>query len=110
MRLASLLSAAAIVVTLSGPSYAIEYITGHITQLEATYMPSKISLQMDVGNSACPVGKWLIWTTGAANTASQEAVYTTMLSALLSGNKVDFIINNNDINCVGQFFHIYSSP
>jgi hypothetical protein len=30
-----------------------------------------------------------------------------MLSALLAGKRVDFVINDNDATCTGQYFHIY---
>jgi hypothetical protein len=84
------------------PVHALQPITGHITVLESTYMPSSISLQLDAGNTACPAGKWLRWT----NTASVEATYSTMLAALLANKKVNFYINDNDTSCTGQFFHI----
>jgi hypothetical protein len=86
-------------------AHALQYITGHITVLEPTYLPDKIALQMDVGNTACPPGKWLSWV--QTRTRDTQSVYATMLSALLAGKKVDFVINDNDVTCEGQFFHIY---
>jgi hypothetical protein len=86
----------------SSPAEALQYLTGHITVLESTYMPTSISLQLDSGNTACPAGKWLKWT----NAQSVQATYSTMLSALLSGRQVDFVIDDNDTTCTGRFFHI----
>jgi hypothetical protein len=88
---------------------AIQYITGHITQLEPTYMPGRIMMQMDTGNAACPAGAWLQWNNGgqAGGALGSQAVYATMLAALLAGKVVDFIINDDDHNCVGQFFHLH---
>jgi hypothetical protein len=83
-------------------AHALQQLSGHITVLESTYMPTSISFQLDVGNAACPAGKWLKWT----NTASMQATYSTMLAALLAGRKVNFFINDNDATCTGQFFHV----
>lgn len=84
------------------PAHALQALTGHIVVLESTYMPGSISLQLDVGNAACPAGKWLRWT----NAASAEATYSTMLAALLANKKVNFYIDDNDASCTGRFFHI----
>jgi hypothetical protein len=96
----------AIAVFASGPAHALQYLTGHIVVLESTYMPNSISLQLDVGNTACPAGRWLQW----KKPGTMEATYSTMLAALLALKKVDFIINDNDSTCEGQFFHIWNMP
>ena len=93
------------------PAVALQYITGHITQLEPTYMPDKIALQMDVGNTACPAGKWLWWVNGAAaatGAQDSQSVYATMLAALLSRKSVDFVIDDGDTTCNGKFFHLHA--
>jgi hypothetical protein len=88
------------------PACALQYISGHITQLEPTYLPDQIAVQIDAGNTACPAGKWLWWALGPTHKDTQS-VYATMLAALLAGKRVDFVINDNDATCAGQFFHIY---
>lgn len=93
------------------PAAAFQTITGHITQLEPTYMPGTITLQMDAGNTACPAGKWLSWVNGASaipGAQNSQVVYATMLAALLSRKTVDFVIDDNDTACNGKFFHIHA--
>jgi len=109
MKHVFLASAVVAVLAFFQPAFALQYISGHITQLEPTYMPDGIALTMDVGNTACPAGKWLWWANGGAagGHQSSQAVYATMLAALLSGKKVDFIINDDDAGCKGQFFHLH---
>lgn len=92
---------------LVAPAHAIQYIQGHILQLEPTYLPDQIALQIDAGNTACPSGHWLWWNQGASTHKDSASVYATMLAALLAKKTVDFVINDNDTTCVGQFFHIY---
>ena len=106
MRNLVLLVSVAAAIAATGPAQALQYITGHVTQLEPSYMPNKITLQMDAGNAACPAGKWLVWTTGVNASPNTQDVYGTMLAALLSSKPVDFVINDNDASCNGQFFHI----
>ena len=84
------------------PAQALQFLSGHITVLESTYMPNEITLQLDVGNTACPAGTWLHWD----KKPSVEATYSTMLAALLANKKVNFVINDDDKACKGQFFHI----
>jgi hypothetical protein len=89
------------------PAQAIQFITGHVTLLEPTYMPGKFVLQMDVGNTACPAGTWLTWEKPASENV--RAAYATALTALMSGKTINFVINDNDTTCQGQFFHISSN-
>jgi hypothetical protein len=102
-----MLAAIAVSVGSIKSALALQYISGHITQLEPTYMPDQIALQMDTGNAACPAGTWLWWKVGSTTHKDTQSVYATMLSALLAGKRVDFVINDNDGTCVGQFFHVY---
>jgi hypothetical protein len=85
----------------AAPAHAIQYITGHVTLLEPTYMPGK---QMDVGNAASPAGTWLMWDKPAAEYV--QAAYATALAALMAGKVINFVINDNDTSCKGQFLHI----
>jgi hypothetical protein len=103
----SVLGACAVSVTSLSQAHALQYITGRITQLEPTYMPERIALQMDAGNAACPAGTWLQWVQLPTQHRDTHSVYATMLSALIAGKRVDFVINDNDATCTGQFFHIY---
>ena len=97
-----------ILVTLlfSLPSHAVENIIGKITALEPTYMPGYISFQMDTGNSTCPAGRWFVWNKGQDN---NKVVYATLMAALVSGKKINFIINDGDTTCTGAFLHLYQN-
>jgi hypothetical protein len=88
----------------AAPAHAIQFITGHVTLLEPTYMPGKFVLQMDVGNTACPAGTWLSWEKPAVENV--QAAYATALAALMGGKVINFVINDNDTTCKGQFLHI----
>jgi len=85
----------------SSQAHALQYITGHVTLLEPTYLPDMISFQMDAGNAACPAGQFVFWRGGAT-----EAVYTTLLSALLANKTINFVIEDDDTSCTGRFVHI----
>jgi hypothetical protein len=82
---------------------ALEYFIGKVTLVEATYLPKSISFIMDAGNSACPKGKTLKWTKSEEN---NMAVYSTLMTALVSGKRVRLYMNDNDTTCKGQYIHI----
>jgi hypothetical protein len=90
------------------PAFAqnLVYITGRVTTLEPTYMPNRISLQMDAGSPACPRGKWLSWEAGTAGAPHIQAVYATLMAALLDTRNVTFVVYDSDVNCVGRYLHL----
>jgi hypothetical protein len=53
--------AAAISLTAPLSANADVYVTGHVTRLEASYMPSVAGFFMDAGYSGCPAGSYLQW-------------------------------------------------
>lgn len=83
---------------------AVQEIKGKIKLIEATYMPSKITLIMDTGNSACPAGTWLKWENSSQE--NNKAVLSILMAAMLSGKKISFLINDNDTSCVGRYLYI----
>lgn len=83
------------------PAHALQVFDGHITVLESTYMPARISFTMDV-DTACLAGQWLFW----SDTASSQATYSTMLAALLANKKVRVHFEDTDTTCTVKFFHI----
>ena len=86
-------------------SHAVQYITGHITWIEPSYMPNYFMLQMDVGASQCTASmKWQ-----NSNTDNNKAAYATLYAAMLTGKKIDFVINDGDATCTGQYIHVYST-
>jgi len=118
MRFLKLISATAVAVATTVPSYALNclatsncvVVVGHVTLLEPTYMPTQFDFQLDNGYSTCPAGSWIFWSTGPTGTATPEAAYASMLSALLSGDKVDVYFTSGDTTCTGEFIHFYRSP
>lgn len=67
-------------------------------------MPSRIHFTLSEGNAACPVGKTLVWANSSQD--NNKAVYATLVSALVSGKKVKFYIEDNDQSCTGKFVYI----
>ena len=97
----------AVLAALSSTSSALELITGNVTAVEPTYLPNAVSFQIDVGNVTCPVGKWLVW--AKPDQSNNKAVYATLMTALVTGKKVNFLINNGDSTCVGQYLHLLNN-
>jgi hypothetical protein len=96
--------AAASFLAVAGQAGAIEVITGRVIVLESTYLPGAISFQLDTGNTTCPLGTWLKWQKPDAS--NNKATYATLLTAVALGAQVNFIINDNDTSCTGQFLHL----
>ena len=94
----------ALLSAVSTPSLALESFTGKVTMLEPSYLPGALYFQMDTGNSTCPTGTWLKWQN--ANTENNMGVYSTLMTALVSGKKVNFHFDNGDTNCAGKHLHL----
>ena len=84
-------------------AHALERITGKVIIVEPTYLPEAITFQMDAGSRTCPKGKWLKW---KKNTENNKLVYSTLMTALISGHQINFYVNDNDTNCSGQYLHL----
>lgn len=97
----------AILAALSGTSSALEMITGTVSDVEPTYLPGAVSFRLNAGNAACPVGKWLMWQNPDPD--NNKAVYATLMTALVSGKRVSFFINDGDSNCIGRYLHLLSN-
>ena len=91
-------------ITLSNSAHALEAFVGKVTTVEPTYLPGAVTFTMDTGNATCPAGRWLKWQKPDAD--NNKAVYSTLMTALVSGKKIRFHINDGDTNCVGQFMHL----
>ncbi len=96
-----------VLICLSGAANALQVITGKVTTLESTSMPTKITFTLDTGNTACPAGIWLTWQKN--DPENNKATYSLLMAALMSGKKVNFFINDNDTSCTGQFMHLTNS-
>ena len=104
MKLVSRIVFLVCLTVVTNTSFAVEYITGKVVLIEATYLPGLITFQLDTGNTACPAGTWLSWQ--KPDTENNLAVYSTLLAALANGKSINFVINDGDISCRGQFLHI----
>lgn len=87
----------------AAPANALQYLTGRVTQIEGTYMPTQIPFNLSEGNDSCPAGKPLYWAKDQENT---KAIYAMLMSAFVSGKRITFIMNDNDTSCKGQFIYM----
>ena len=76
------------------------YITGHVTMIDATWMPAQFSFLLDSGDSVCPLTTWVKW--ASSDFSNNKAVYATLVTALVSGKKVDFHHDDADTSCKGS--------
>ncbi len=85
-------------------AHALQQIKGQVTLVQATSVPAEVSFQMDVGTTKCPAGAWLSWKNQSWD--NNKAVYSLLLAALASGNKVVFMMDDNNTDCSGNFIYI----
>ncbi|WP_422135467.1 hypothetical protein [Endozoicomonas sp. ALD040] len=78
-------------------------IVGKVTAVEASYLPGKVTFQMETGHSVCPSSKWLKW---EKNDESNKIVYSTLMTALVSDKSIRLYINEGDDACSGRFIHL----
>jgi hypothetical protein len=86
----------------------------HITVVEPTYIPDRITFQADTAFSdpsrgvACPAGTWLTWKGQGADAGAKqsnvEAVYSLLLAAKLSGITVN--LYGDYAGCMATFIHL----
>lgn len=93
-----------IFMVLTNPVYALESFVGKVTAVEPTYLPGAVTFVMDNGNATRPAGTWLRWQ--ATDTDNNKAIYSTLMTALVSGKSVRFHFNDGDTLCVGKFLHL----
>ncbi|MCW0399898.1 hypothetical protein NG831_21260 [Xanthomonas sacchari] len=87
----------------SDSANALQMITGKVTQIEATYMPTQIPFLLSEGNPTCPAGKPVYW---AKDQENNKAIYAMLMSAFVSGKRVTFIMDDNDTSCAGKFIYM----
>ncbi|WP_266169238.1 hypothetical protein [Dyella subtropica] len=87
--------------------------TGHVVDLEATYLPGLVVFTLDVqaGANSCHI----FWNGSSAQPASAQAdnvkaVYATLLAAKVSGQKITVYGSNpsttDNTSCEGNFIHV----
>jgi hypothetical protein len=66
------------------------FVSGHVTQLEASYLPNAAGFFMDAGYSGCPAGTYLRWT-GPNNDGNPNVVpygFDMLTAAVAHGTRV----------------------
>ncbi|MCC4601674.1 hypothetical protein [Xanthomonas melonis] len=89
---------------MSGPAYALQSFTGRVVRVEATYMPTQIPFILSEGNTTCPAGKPIYWS--SQNVENNKAIYATLIAAMTSGKKITFIVDDGDQSCRGKFLYL----
>lgn len=86
----------------------IEYV-GTIKDVEASYMPGHVTFSMDIeidtsnGSGPCNSSNWFNWSKGDEN---NKVVYSTLMTALVSGKKISFVLQEGESSCNGSFIHL----
>ncbi len=86
-----------------GVANALETVTGHVTLLEPTYLPTAIAFYIDAGTASCESGQ-IIWAN--PNESNNKAVYATLMLALSSGRKIRLYFNDGDKTCQAKYLHL----
>ncbi|NIJ82974.1 hypothetical protein [Xanthomonas cannabis] len=81
-----------------GKAEALQYISGRVLSIEATYMPAQIPFVLSAGNTGCPAGKPLYWAN--SNVDNNKAIYAALMTSLTTGKKITFIIDDEDKNAL----------
>ena len=88
-------------------SFAYDWdVVAHVTQIEASYVPTQVYFAIDQNAGTCAAGPWLLFTGNAAGgslTDNVKAIYAGLLTALQSGNQVE--VYGNNAGCTVTFVH-----
>ena len=81
----------------------------HVTVVESTYMPNKVTLQIDSDAGNCKKGTWLTYnSTVTGDSATQQANVKATFALLLAAKINVATVNLFGVNsgCVVQFVHM----
>lgn len=83
----------------------------HVTSVEVTYMPGRITFLVDGAAGSCSVGTWLQWVSSGSDStllaAQAQAVLSLLMTAKVSGQTV--AIYGNNTGCTVTNLHLGSS-
>ena len=83
-------------------------VSGHVTMVEPTYMPTYVTFSIDTAAGACPAGSILIWSALGSDEPKQianaQAILATITTALATGKTVSLYGTN--AGCTVQFVHL----
>jgi hypothetical protein len=90
-------------------SYDWDVLGVNVTLVEATYMPLKVTFQINTNASTtCTSQTWLTWNPQGADEATQQAnanaIYALLLTAKVSGTPVSVFGMNT--NCTVSYLHL----
>ena len=83
-------------------------VDAHVTRVEASYVPDKVTLQIDTNVGSCPAGTWIQCvargTDIQAKAANTQAVLAAAMTALAAGKRLTLVGNN--AGCSLDFVHL----
>lgn len=83
-------------------------VDAHVIRVEPSYIPDKVTLQIDTNAGSCPAGTWIQWvargTDLQAKAANTQAVLAAAMTALAAGKRLALIGNN--AGCSLDFVHL----
>jgi hypothetical protein len=98
---------AAVALAVAPASWALETAQAHVTIVETTYIPTKITFQVDTGTPSCPAGTWLTWIN--SNVDNVKSAFALLIAASNAASRIQYFINNGDSTCQVQFLWALSS-
>ncbi|WP_238691630.1 hypothetical protein [Xanthomonas arboricola] len=104
MKTTSMFLTASVLIAMSGPADALQWFSGRVTSIEATYMPARIPFRLSEGNTDCPIGKALNWANPSVD--NNKAIYAALMTSLTTGKRINFVIEDNDVTCTGRFIYL----
>jgi hypothetical protein len=94
---------ATLAIVLAPSAWAYEVVQSHVTIVESSYMPTQVFFQVDTGSTSCPAGTWLRWANATVD--GNKAVFSLLLAAVNSGNRIQYFVTNGDTTCQVQFLY-----
>lgn len=96
-----------------GAAQALDWtqVTGHVTVVEASYMPTRVTFTIDQPAGTCTAGTFLIWYSAGSDStqlsAQAAAVLSLLMTAKVSGQPIT--VWGNNAGCAVTFIHLGSS-
>jgi hypothetical protein len=88
---------------LTNQAHALNAVVANVSLVESTYMPGNVAFILTNGTALCPSGRWLFWQRDPEN---NKAVYAMLMSAAVSGRKINIFFEEGDSNCVPKHLHL----
>lgn len=104
-----LLSMLAATLVPSTASYGYDWeVMANVTVVEVSYLPDRVSFQIDAAAGPCASGTWLVWNAqgsdAVSKSASSQGVVAGLLTAKSGHTKIRAFGFNSD--CSVEFLHI----